>query len=157
MVNTQIYKKIFQVTLLTIGIISFLMMIVLFFYTQNNARVLYRFKKHGVKVTGSVVAKQQHRIFSIYTSYLVTVEYKKKDQQQQMVVSRFISPKVYNNIQKNGVIKILYNPKNMEAILLASTDKKNLRLTDKKTIVYILLILGCVCFVMHSMLGNIKL
>ncbi|BBM87759.1 hypothetical protein [Candidatus Uabimicrobium amorphum] len=143
-------KKIFQTMLLIVGIGAFLMMFVLFFYTQNNARTLYRFKEHGKKITATVVEKSCNSFLG-YKTYTVAVKYKK----QTRHITRFISEKTYNTLHLNSTTEILQNSENTETILFASTDKKNLKITDKKTIVYILLLIGFVCFVTHSILGNL--
>lgn len=143
-------KKIFQIVLLIVGISAFLMMFVLFFYTQNNARTLYRFKKDGKQISATVVNKQCDSFLG-YKTYTLTVKYEKK----LLRITRFISEKIYKNLVVNSTTEVLQNKEKTQTILLASTDKKNLRITDKKTIVYILLIVGFVCFVIHSILGNL--
>ena len=143
-------KKIFQIILLIVGISAFAMMFMLFFYTQNNARILYRFKTHGKQMSATVVDKQCDSFLG-YKTYTLTIKYDDKRQQ----ITRFISDKTYRNLAVNTTTEVLQNKEGSQVILLASTDKKNLRMTDKKTIVYILLIVGFVCFVTHSILGNL--
>ena len=79
-------KKIFQIVLLIVGISAFLMMFVLFFYTQNNARTLYRFKKDGKQISATVVNKQCDSFLG-YKTYTLTVKYEKK----LLRITRFIS------------------------------------------------------------------
>jgi len=150
------YKVFCQTIVLFIGTSAFLAMFVLFFYTQNNARVLYRFKKNGTKVDAVVVAKQQQSFLG-YRQYFITVKYSDGSGLRETTIQRFVSYKTFSHLNIKDTTSVLYYPNDQGAILFASTDKKNLRVTDKKTIVYILLIVGCVCFVGYSILGNHRL